>query len=305
MVSGLGPIQDFQQIMFSRAFAQRLYDFATGAQKLTDDFTERLMDYGLTKGNINALVEHLQKHGVGEKGVLKSVGLDKMSPSLQRKVQIAMHRASTHVVQEAAMEHTLPWMHGPIAKVVAQFRTFSLVALGRRTMHSLTRRDATAGLMLAYGMMWGALGLAGRTAVNYPEDHPYRKKLLEDPTQFAKSTFAAVGESSIMPMLWDSLMTYGVGADDEWKFNNFSRSTGNASTLLEGIPSVATGSKVLRLIGMPGKIIKGKVSEADMRATLGLIPLNNMLGVARFNRWWASQFPSERELQAQERQDNY
>lgn len=301
IVSGLGPLNDMQQILFSRSFAQRMFDFAHGRQTMSDAFRERLMDYGMTKEDISRLMEHLKTHAVGDGATLKKVNLEKMEPDLERKLQVMFHRATTQVIQEADIGSTMPWMHSATAKLVTQFRSFSIVALHRRTLHGLARRDATFGLSFMFSALWASAGLAGRIHANYPEDHPYRKAVLDDPKQFAKSVFAATGESSILPMMIDTtVQTLGGDA----VFGNFNRSTGNASSAIAGIPTIATLDRIQRTLGIPGKIVRSdkEVTEADVRSALALLPLNNILGIQRFNRWVASSFPSEYEALKKERQ---
>lgn len=298
VVSLLGPLQDFQQVLFSRSFAQRMFDFASGKQSITPAIRERLKDYGLRERDIEKLMDHMRTNAVAKNGMLKSVALDQMDDDLVRRVQVLFHRATRHVVQEQDIGATMPWMHKPLAKVLMQFRTFSMVAASRRTMHSLARADVTAGLMLGFGMAWGTLGILGRTHANYDKNHPARKAA-SDPVQLAKSAFAATGESTLLPMLIDSAMVH-LGRSDPF-FNNMHRSTGLGTDFVSGIPAVATLNKIGKAAGMPSAILHGNVSEADVRATIGLIPMNNVIGINRFNRWWASQFPSEYEVQKKER----
>lgn len=306
IVSLMAPLQDFQQQLFARAFSQRVYDFATGRQTISDSFMERLMDYGMSRKDVDALMEHFRANAKAENGVLKSINPDGLNTKLLRKVQVMLHRAMTHVVQEADIGATLPWMHSATAKVLTQFRTFSLIAIQRRTMHSLRRHDTTAFLMLSYGMMFGALGVTGRILATTPEDDPMRERVIGDPLQLAKSSFAAVGESGIFPMLWDTALKTASGgeAPEEFLFNNFQRSTGNAATALAGIPTVQTANRITDALQIPGRIVtEGEVTDKQFRNAAALLWVPQFMGIQRATREFAGEyFPSEYEAQQRTRE---
>jgi hypothetical protein len=176
-------------------------------------------------------------------------------------------------------------------------------------MHGLRRMDTTAGLMLTYGMMFGALGIAGRIMANTTEDDPMRERILGDPLQLAKSSFAAVGESAIMPMLWDTALKTASGGEipEEFLFNNFQRSTGNAATALAGIPTVQTANRVGDALQIPGRVVTdSEVTDKQFRNAAALLVIPQIVGIQRFTREFAGEvFPSEYEAQqrARERQE--
>lgn len=281
VLSGLGPIQDAQQMTFAMGFSQDLLEWATHGN-MPPRWMDRMKGYGMSERNLEKLFEHLRTTALkDEHGALLDWNHEAMSPALRRRTEVFLHRAITHVIQEADIGATHWWAHNPAMRLAMQFRQFSLTAFTRRTLHGIHHRDAITGMMFGFGAMWGTLGISSRIYLTNPSDSPMREKL-GDPVAMAKIAFASTGESSIIPALWDTLVH--VGGMQELAIGNANRSTGNATTLVEGIPAVNLANAVARSLSIPANLIKpgGQVTDKDVAALISLIPLNNLWAINRF-----------------------
>jgi len=295
LAGGLLPLQDVQQRVAAVGLGQAWFNLAKSGKAIPKAWRDRMLDYGMDDADMAGLLAHMGTNvELRPDGVIKNVRGDLMEPALLRKVQVMFHRMTRQVVQEADIGASMPWMHKSQARLLTQFRSFSIVAMERRTLHSLARRDVTSGLMLMYGMMWAGAAQLARVHLNSPEGSPAREAL-KDPVQLAKTAFAATGEATVIPMIVDSFVRH-IGEGDPF-FNNFNRSTELGSDVVGGIPAVDTLNKLARVAGIPASALRSDrdVTEQDITAAAGLIPLNNVLGMTRFTKFVAKQFPSDRE----------
>lgn len=298
-VSGMTPLNDAQQIWNSRLFMQKMYDIAKTNDAIPEAWMNRLRQYGMDTEDVVALRAHLAAHGQDRNGVLTEVGLDVMSPALQRKLQVMMHRQTRRVVQEASIGDTMPWVHNSTARMLTQFRGFGLTAFAKRTLHSVYRHDATALTAFTYGLGFAALGLAGRTATTHPSDSKHYQNVFDNPGRFMALAFAATGEASILPMLWD---TVAAGLNHDYTFGNAARSTGNATGVIEGIPTMATVNNLWTAVKLGPKLLQGgQMTSEDYKATIGFIFGQTTWGLAMAHRVLAGKFPSQWEVDRDER----
>lgn len=296
IASGLAPITDSQHILMSRAFAQRLYDVAHNANKVTAAELERLGDYGLSKRDLDRLLDHMRTHAKAAGGVLKEIGMAAMPADLQRKAQGFIFRAYRHAILDPDVGSTIPLMHTTMGKLLFQFRSFAINAYTRHSLHAASRLDSTAGIAFATGTAFGALSVLGRTVANYGPNDERTKKLVENPAHLAKSGFQVGSLSSILPMLVDTGADL-IGSDPV--FGNAGRSTDLASSALMGVPTIDLMKKMYRALGIPANAIRTdkEVSKQDVQALFDLLPMKSNIGIRQFLQWAADDLPNEYELE--------
>jgi transcriptional regulator with XRE-family HTH domain len=298
---GLGSVQDVLQVLFSRSYAQNLFDMAQDGRKYTKAEMERFMDYGMAPEDISALRKHLKEHAVADpSGVLREVNLAKMDPALQEKVAVMFHRATRHVVLEESIGQSLPFMNKMFGKMAFQFRRHQMLTWNRRMLHGMARKDTVAATTFIYGMMVAGAATYARAYINSPEGSKQRE-VVNDPYKLMKAAFAGTGEATIIPMMVDTFTTV-IGNSDP-VFNNYHRSSGLGSDFMSGNPTIATFDRVGRALGIPAAVLSSKqnVTEEDVRAMFALMPGSTLVGVQRLVKAAAAEFPKERdEMRRQE-----
>jgi hypothetical protein len=288
--SGLGPVTDIQQVAVSRLFLHRLGQEA--AEGFSPVMRSRLKDYGLTPGDLTRLSKHLAENAERKNGVLTKTNFDQLPPGTQRRFGEAMSRMARHVIQEADVGAVPFFMHSKLGKLFMQFRTFSVAAYARHTLHGAAKHDSVWALGAMSAMGFAALGYIGNAYVNHGNNPERLKSMLEE-GEIAKMALARSSDASILPMIADSVANaFGYDAP----FTN-TRNSGIGTNLINGSASYDTFSKAGDIVSMIGSIRKhGTPTREQVRSLTSMIYMNRIPGLLQAQTEIANLFPSQRDL---------
>ena len=146
------------------------------------------------------------------------------------------------LIQCVVIDMTTPW-----GKILTQFRTFMLVSYAKQTLQAVHRRDFAHFSAFMTTSLIGGLTYMGQT---------YLRTMGEDPDLFTLDKIALAGfqrsaYASLIPGMTDGALE-AVGLDPIW--SKYGRSTGMASSIWAGNPTISSLDKVGDLAKLPFKI---------------------------------------------------
>ena len=204
----------------------------------------------------------------------------------------AMHRWGSRMVQRNFIGEMPLWMHTVWGQLLGQFRSFVFTAYEKQLLQGLNAADRATALTFMWSMVFGGAAYMGQTYLNSfgRED---RDEYLEENLsayRIGTSAFQRAGFASLIPGAVDTMVT--VPFLDEGIFNG--RSTGLATNLIEGNPTVNLATSALSL---GSKSIKNLVRDdyqytgSDIRAGFGLLAFGNTWGMRNVEAMLAGDRP--------------
>jgi hypothetical protein len=291
----LGPMMARQQQHVSASLAQKFADIATGRMKLTPEMTERFVDGGFSKADLDRSLDFVKNHAeLDQHGVIQKLNMAQMPPDLERSLGMFIHREVNRVILEHGPESNPAFMHSLLGRMSFQFRGYTLNAYSRRFLHSLVRHDVQAGTSMLYGMSLASAAVLGRTWLNYGSDSKQFKELM-DPTKLALTAFERTGESGLAPMMIDTVGHDILGRDAI--FGNRGRSSGQDVSFLGGNAYYTTMKDFANVLGIPSHVLAPdrSVTQDQVKSLFNLTGLRTLTGARRFIDAYAGTFPKKGE----------
>ncbi|MDP3869932.1 transglycosylase SLT domain-containing protein [Phenylobacterium sp.] len=284
MVSGMVPATDYLGRWAVRASMQHLADVVRGVKNIP---TNVLNDMGLGPEDLvrfKALVDQMEIRPNGVVGKLNLEKLQKLDPEGVDKMGAWLSRTGRTIVLEPNPAMLPQFMGHPMARLLMQFRTFSMASHAANTMHNIKMGPAYAAQSLMITSVWGGLIYAGHTytkSIGQPDQEKYLEDRL-NPVTWAASAFSRSADAGLLPLFLDTAAApvYGM-LDIDSPFSN-ARTTGLAA----GIKGAPTVSLIEDLMMIPTEALSDAAREdkqftrRDMGRFNRLVPLNNTFVVA-------------------------
>lgn len=268
VAGGMTKINQWSQFLVGRMVVNRLAN-----KQMT---AERLAYAGLSESDAKAIAEQLAKHGVRDTaGNVSKMNVHKWpDQELAARFIAAVRKVSTRAVQENDFGATHPFMHTTLGKLIAQFRSFTIVAWSKQTLHSVHMKDSEAFLTFAWGAMFGTLSYVASVYANSPAS-TWEERLA--PNRLVAAALSRSGATSALPMLVDSPLGF-LGFDPLFD----TRASGLPSTGLAQIPAVEAVDRLQR--GVSGVIQAAldperEFTQKDLNNFRRMFPLQNALAV--------------------------
>ncbi|MBV2122064.1 MAG: hypothetical protein KUF74_11460 [Candidatus Thiodiazotropha sp. (ex Ctena orbiculata)] len=280
-------ITTLQQRMTVLALSQRMMNMVTGSRKMTKADTDRMNHLGLPEEIRERVFSQMKEHVTTNKGKLvkgarvKAMNFDSWTDQeAAQALQYAMFRLSRRIIQENDIGATAAWMHTPIGSIIAQFRTFTLVAHSKQLLNGLHHRDYQTTMAFMASMLFAGLGYTLRTyqtSVGREDQKEYLKKRLSAEA-VAKASFVQSSWSTLLPMSIDSAL-YPTGIDPLFSY----RSTGLQQNPVTGNPSfdLMFNKAPEAVTGVTQSLLHSDrdYSQKDFRNLKDALPTGNLPGV--------------------------
>ena len=271
VMSGMAPVNTMLQRIAGRATLLRLLDMAN-AKNLKPADVARLRNWGLSEKAQADLFAHL-------KGVKKieNIPVDKMAFQTKESMAAFLYRVTRHQVLEGDAADSLELMHGPVGKLLVQFRTFMVNSYTRHFLNSVHHYDDwRTYMMVTLSTAAAGMGWAARTWINTIGNDEQRQKQLTK-ENLIKNSVAQSSYSTYAPMVIDSVWGDVLQNDPVFKNN---RSTGLSNGIM-GIPTLDLVNKVYSGTSMIGAAVQDDkhITEKQMRDFWRIFWFNNMTGV--------------------------
>lgn len=292
-VSGNSTITSATRNLAAKMVSQHLYDIAAGKKTMDEGFTKRLINNGIDKENIPATLADLNKHSIADaKGVLQTVDWEhwqQTSPKTYDDFTLAMERFTRDGIQDHNIGETMPWMHTTHGKIIAELKTFSLVAHSKQFLKNVHYHDRTAAMIFMTSFVGEALAYSVQSSLNYAHD----------PDKLAKRLSAdRIAKAAVMRMSSLGALSYVI--DTPAKFVTGKSFFGEGSNNTDNRDLLMTPSMMLmkRMVGSTQVAAQALspfsntvTTKQEVKDGLGVLPGSNTWGARNIVDFVSEHYP--------------
>lgn len=307
-LSGLNTLTDVQHFAAARIFLQTIKDVHAGTRQVS----ERLMaDFGLspeTMARFGALLDHAT---VDASGIIRDLNSD-----LLRKIDLKTFDALMGLTRREAFRTIIepnaglmPMFAGNtmLGKFAFQLKSFAAVSNAVHSLGNFRLGPTYVAKSLVGGAAWASM-LYGvwnyaRAAGLSPEEREKRLEKAFEPSKMAFNVWNRVGMAGITPEVAGTAIAaaqkFGLVEKDAdgSNYGQAARASGLISGGINSIPIVDTASSVLDTLqaGMDALMTHRDLTRYEARRAIGLIPLQNALGISNAINAATAHMPERKE----------
>jgi len=296
-MSGMAPITLAMERATGRIAVQSLTDLAFGIKKinfkkigrgtLEQDIAKRMESLGLKPEMAQRVFQQIREKTVTSPSVffkgrkIKRTNLDAWDDIEARDAfTLAVTRWTRQSIQQNDVGNLNIHMTSTLGKMVSQFRTFMLVSYSKQFLHNIRRNDFAAYSAMMYSSFFAGLSYVAQTHANAVLRDDKQEFLQErlTPLEIGKAAFQRSSWASLFPALIDTGAPF-FGEDPVFSYG---RTTGLATGLISGVPSVQlldTGLKGVQGISRAILNDEYQMSQSQGRALRSLVPFQNAIGI--------------------------
>ncbi|MGC5778329.1 transglycosylase SLT domain-containing protein [Methylobacterium sp. NFXW15] len=291
----LAPLTTFQERWAMKAAISKFRDAADNMEKRVLS-EKRMRVIGLDADMQKRVLQEIKKHDswvYGENGrKVRILGLEKWEPQTRSAFEHAISTWTRRAIQQNDIGQMNAVMGSPFAKLLFQFRTFTIGAWSKQTLSSLHLHEANDLFGFMASMMFGSMAYAVQTNLNTlwmnEED---RKKVHDErlnPKKIAMAGFQRAGASSLIPGMWD-FGTGMIGLDPLFDTRSTQQPTKGlaANPTLGLIDSIHGATRGLTTAAYPD----GHLTSGDVRRALTI--LGNFPGFVHMVNATSAPFPAQ------------
>ena len=299
-ISFLNPMTMYTQIIAGRGLALKISNNVNElikTHKTTKIFNKlskgdqiRYRYFGWNEKEFNSIADQISKHSVYKDGKYQGIGLDDWTPDARSHYSIGMQRFIDRVVQRNDVGVLNRWFTSDYARILTQFRTFTLGSYTKQLMNRLYVLAETRGkdfhtYSAFMASMIGAVQFYAVQSYINSFGRSDQKKYLEkrlSPENLAKIGFLRSSWSSLIPGAVDTALTPFL----ETLPFSYGRNTELSSQFLSGIPTVNLIQSTFDTTRNLSKFAFDptyQASKRDVQQGLSLIALQNALIIKNIN----------------------
>tara|TARA_R100000315_G_scaffold61576_1_gene40406 strand:+ start:2283 stop:5654 length:3372 start_codon:yes stop_codon:yes gene_type:complete len=299
-ISFLNPLTMYSQIIAGRGLALKISNNVNElikTHKTTKIFSKlskgdqiRYKYFGWNEKEFNEIADQINKHSVYKDGKYQGIGLDNWTPTARSHYSVGMQRFIDRVVQRNDVGTMNRWFTSDYARIITQFRTFTLGSYTKQLMSRLYVLAETRGkdfhtYSAFMASMIGAVQFYAVQQYINSFGRSDQKKFLEkrlSPENLAKIGFLRSSWSSLIPGAIDTALYPFM---DDLPFS-YGRNTEIASQFFSGIPTVNLISSTFNTTKALTKLALDPTytaSKRDVQQGLSLIALQNALIIKNIN----------------------
>ena len=299
-ISFLNPMTMYSQIIAGRGLALKISNNVNDLikkHKTTKIFSKlskgdqiRYKYFGWNEKEFNEIADQISKHSVYKDGKYQGIGLDNWTPTARSHYSVGMQRFIDRVVQRNDVGTMNRWFTSDYARVITQFRTFTLGSYTKQLMNRLYVLAETRGkdfhtYSAFMASMIGAVQFYAVQQYLNSFGRSDQKKFLEkrlSPENLAKIGFLRSSWSSLIPGAIDTALYPFM---DDLPFS-YGRNTEIASQFFSGIPTINLVSSTFNTTKALTKLALDPsytASKRDVQQGLSLIALQNALIIKNIN----------------------
>jgi hypothetical protein len=303
-MTSLLPITALQEHATLNAAVRNMIAAAKGKDALNPQRMRLIgLDADMEKkvlGEIRKNLKDVEKNGKK----VPDLQLDKWDEQTRAAFELSLRRWVRRTIQSNDLGQMNAVLGHPLAKLLAQFRSFTLGAWSKNTLSNIHMNDFQSYHSFLASMFFGAIGYMGQVYMNAQGmGQKEKEKYLEDKLGDNKlfwGAFAKAGGTSIVPGIIDN-GRYVFGYDP--LFN--SRASGTPTQGIAQVPALGLidktmkGARAVTSSYLPqrqedGSWERGTFTQKDYRATVNAINLlGNMPGLVNLINAGASNFPEK------------
>jgi hypothetical protein len=300
-VSLQNPMTSTTQIMGAKALTSKIAEnmiVLSDIHKTTDIYKflklgdqVRYRQLGWTENQFNEISKNIKQHAKFENSYLKSLGLDDWSVEARSSFTVGLNRWIDKIAaQQTDLATMNKWFTTDFAKLLTQFRTFSIQAYEKQLLNGIYTLHQTRGKDFeTWSRFFSSTLMSG---LFYTTQVYINSFGLRDREEYLKEKLSAsnIGRVSFLRSSWSSLLPLGAStiaypftSDDIF---GYGRNTELSADLLSGIPTFNLFSNIIGSTRTLSKTITDPTyepSEREIRNGLSLFILHNGLGIKNVN----------------------
>jgi len=306
-IGGLQPMTVLSQVWGSKALTMRIVEnvldlaeqFKTTNifKKLSQGDIVRYRQLGWTEKEFNNIAANIKKHAVFKDGKFQALQLDNWDVEARANYIVGIDRWINRVVQRSDLASLNRWFTTDFARMIIQFRTFSLAAYekqllnGMYNLHQTRGKDFQTYSRFLSSMVGSSLFYATQVYIN-SFGLSNRKEYLDknlSAENLAKVSFLRSSWSTLIPGVLSTAHSF---FSDEDLFG-YGRNTGLSSSFIQGIPTVDLIDSAYNTFKMGAKMAlddEYEPTQRDVKKGLSLLILQNGLGFKNFNNMIVDNF---------------
>lgn len=289
-ISGLRPITELTQMWATRIAAQTFADMTMGTGKAFDRL--QLKSLGLDDKTLDLVLDRVKAYATVRKGEtggkLAALNLDRWTKTpndlkARDALVMALGRFGRRMVQENDPGLMAKWMSKPTARLLLQFRAFTIGAYEKQLLHNVNvfrqgehRRAITyfAASAFSAALVYVAQSYARSLTQTDPEG--YRERALQ-PDRILGAMISRSSWSSVLPDAADPLISLATGSP---LFNGY-RSSGLQTGVINAgsVPAIDLANSVYGVIhdGLSSARDDRELSQREFRNGWSTLPFQNSL----------------------------
>lgn len=209
-VSGMSTVDAHQRIWATRAAIQR---FTQDAFSSKTPSKLRLAYLGLSQDDFTRIAAQLKEHASLSEGALgkkyRLVNLENWTDQgAAAKFVVGVNKWASHAIQRNDPGMLMAWMNGDLAKMLIQFRSFTIGAYENHLLHAARMADARAATSILTGMFGGGLvyvAIQYQNSIGRADREEYLAKRLSARGiaggAFQRSAFSSILPGTLQPVL--------------------------------------------------------------------------------------------------------
>jgi len=301
IISGQAPVTELSKRIAATGVTLRFIKAAHGRAKLGQ---KRLAAIGLTPEDADAIFEQIRKHATPTEGArFKSdvvLNIHRWDPEVASRFSGAISRWVDSTVQTINIGDLPMFMTKDLARMIFQFRTFSIAAWQKQTLRNIAIRDGIAFQEVTAAGITAALAYMAEqyiASLGRRDADEYREEKLS-PEAIIKAAVQRNGFFSIIPAAIDTGVVLG---GNKPLFN--ARTSGLATTPIDpseffGNPTFDAFSRATGLVRDTFESLRGiegkeNFTENEFRRAAGLVPFQRLLGVTNMINAIGAELPED------------
>lgn len=201
----------------------------------------------------------------------------------------AVRREARRIVQQQDIGMTSPVMHGAAAKALLQFRSFVLGAWENHLLHPLRQRDMQVFTEASLALLLSTASVASQTYLRTIGQSSADQERAMNWKRLALQGISRMNQVSILPQIVDTISELA-SHDPVFGF----RSTGLATNLFTGSPSVDLGQNLVNVLRTAGGVATHpgyQFSRDDLNALFRSAAFGNQLPLVWLHNEMAQGLP--------------
>ena len=300
-VSLQNPMTSFTQIIGAKALTSRIAEnliLLSDINKTTNVYKflklkdqVKYRQLGWTENQLNEISKNVKQFAKFENGYLKNLGLDDWSVEARSSFTVGLNRWIDKIAaQQTDLATMNKWFTTDFAKLLTQFRTFSIQAYEKQLLNGIYTLHQTRGKDFeTWSRFFSSTLMSG---LFYTTQIYINSFGLRDREEYLKEKLSAsnIGRVAFLRSSWSSLLPLGASTI-AYPFTSedifgYGRNTELSADLLSGIPTVNLFSNIIGSTRTLSKTITDPTyepSEREIRSGLSLFILHNGLGIKNVN----------------------
>jgi len=272
--SGMNTVRHLEHRMAARMMINEFAVLAVYPEKMAKSLA-RMEDIGVDAAYLEKIIKQLNK-GVANgdtvfdaDGTLSRISLNKWPEDVAEQFAIGINRHTSQVVQRQLAGETSNWMHKTVGSLLTQFRHFPIVAFEKQLLRNIKYHDQATMSTLLYGfaVSYGVQSIKAAMSSRELEQ--------ED---LIKQTVNYMAMVSIAPEIGTLLNQMGLAPDAlNTRKLGHTGSRADEFDIVDFIPAAGQVNKLFKAASLPGKLMSGDASNADIRAAWMALPLSTTL----------------------------